>query len=84
MIILAAIIIASYIMYTLSIEIAAQFKTDHLYLTAFFVILGIMRYLQIVTVKRSSSDPTGILISDHFTQLCVLGWIAAFFLLIYT
>jgi len=83
MIILAAIIIASYITYTLSIEIAARYKTDNLYLTAFFVIPGIMRYLQIVMVKRNYSDPTGILISDHFIQLCVFGWIAAFFLLIY-
>lgn len=83
MIILAAIIIASYITYTLSIEIAARYKTDNLYLTAFFVILGVMRYMQIVTVKRRSADPMVILISDHFIQLNIFGWITTFFLLIY-
>ena len=61
MVVLAAVTIVSYIMYTMSPEIMAKFKTGHLYLTTVFVILGIMRYLQIMMVEQRSADPVEIL-----------------------
>jgi decaprenyl-phosphate phosphoribosyltransferase len=83
MVAMAAVTIVSYIMYTMSSEIIAKFKTDHLYLTTVFVILGIMRYLQITMVEQRSADPSEILLKDSFIQISILGWITMFGLLIY-
>lgn len=83
MVAMATITIVSYIMYTMSPEIIAKFNTDQLYLTTVFVILGIMRYLQITMVEQRSADPTEILLKDIFIQIAILGWITMFGILIY-
>lgn len=83
MVVLAAVTIVSYIMYTMSSEIIAKFKTGHLYLTTVFVMLGIMRYLQIIIVEQRSADPVEILWKDSFIQTTIIGWITMFGLLIY-
>jgi len=83
MVVMAAVTIVSYVMYTMSPEITAKFGTGHLYLTTIFVILGVMRYLQITMVEQRSADPAEILIRDSFLQIAILGWIVMFGLLIY-
>jgi len=83
MVVMAAVTIVSYVMYTMSPEITAKFGTGHLYLTTIFVILGVMRYLQITMVEQRSADPAEILIRDSFIQIAILGWIVMFGLLIY-
>jgi decaprenyl-phosphate phosphoribosyltransferase len=83
MVVLAAVTIVSYIMYTMSPEIMAKFKTGYLYLTTVFVILGILRYLQILMVEQRSADPVEILWGDSFIQVALIGWITLFGLLIY-
>jgi decaprenyl-phosphate phosphoribosyltransferase len=83
MMVMASVTIVSYIMYTMSHEIITKFKTDHLYLTTVFVILGIMRYLQIAMVAKRSGDASEILFKDYFIQLSVIGWIITFGFLIY-
>jgi len=80
---LAAVTIVAYIMYTVSPDVIAKFGTDKLYLTTFFVILGIMRYMQITFVEEKSGSPTEVLLKDRFIQLCLLGWIVSFGILIY-
>ena len=80
---LAAVTIVAYIMYTVSPDVIAKFETDKLYLTTFFVILGIMRYMQITFVEEKSGSPTEVLLKDRFIQLSLLGWIASFGILIY-
>lgn len=47
-----------YIMYTVSPEVLANFQTDYLYLTSIFVLLGLLRYIQIAVVDQKSGDPT--------------------------
>jgi len=83
MVIMAAVVIVSYLMYTLSEDVTGRFDTQHLYITSIFVILGIIRYLQITFVQQRSGNPTKILLKDVFIQLVLLGWIAAFFIIIY-
>lgn len=83
MVIMAAVIIVSYIMYTISEEVIARFHTEYLYATGLFVILGIIRYLQITFVLNKSGNPTKILLNDRFIQLVLMSWIIAFFLIIY-
>lgn len=83
MVIMAAVVIVSYLMYTMSEEVVMRIGTPHLYLTSIFVILGIIRYLQITFVQQKSGSPTRVLLRDLFIQLVLAGWILAFFIIIY-
>lgn len=82
MTIMSTVVIVSYIMYTQSEEIILRVGPD-LYITAFFVILGVLRYLQITLVKEESGNPTKVLLSDRFLQLIILGWISVFGWILY-
>ncbi len=81
--ILASITMVCYILYTVSPEVTERLHTDYLYLTSIFVLAGIIRYLQISIVDVRSGSPTKVLMKDHFIQLCIVGWIAAFAFIIY-
>lgn len=83
-IIITAIIIIAYIMYTISPEVVER-NGDNLYLTSLFVILGLMRYMQIIFVEGKGGDPTKIFLKDTFIQIVLIGWIVSFlvFSLIY-
>lgn len=82
--ILASIIMVCFIMYTVSPDVMQRFHSKHVYLTAFFVLAGIIRYLQITIVETGSGSPTKILMHDRFIQCCILGWISLFLLIIYS
>ncbi|BAF72473.1 decaprenyl-phosphate phosphoribosyltransferase [Sulfurovum sp. NBC37-1] len=83
MAIMASVVIVAYTIYTTSPEVVARFHSDYLYLTAFFVILGVMRYLKIALVLKDSGSPTKIVIKDRFMQLILLGWIGTFAWILY-
>lgn len=78
----STITIVSYIMYTMSPEVVERFH-GHVYITSFFVLSGIIRYLQLTIVYLKSGSPTKILLKDRFIQACILGWIITFFVIIY-
>lgn len=83
MMILASVVIVAYTLYTTSSEIIERVQNQYLYLTSFFVILGILRYLQITFVEENSGSPTRIVLKDKFIQLTLLSWIIAFAWIIY-
>ncbi len=83
MAIMASVVIVAYTIYTTSPEITEKFHTHYLYLTALFVILGIMRYLQIAFVHLDSGSPTKIVLKDRFMQIVLLGWIITFTWILY-
>jgi decaprenyl-phosphate phosphoribosyltransferase len=83
MAIMAAVILVAYLMYTVSPEIMAKYKTEKLYLTSVFVLMGVMRYLQITMLEENSGSPTEILLKDSFIQISLVGWILSFAFLIY-
>lgn len=83
MAIMASVVIVAYTIYTTSSEVVAKFNSEYLYLTAFFVILGILRYLKIAFVLKDSGSPTKIVLKDRFMQLVLLGWISTFGWIIY-
>lgn len=78
MVLMAAVTLVSYIMYTVSPEVVLRFGSDYLYLTSLFVIVGILRYMQITFVEENSGSPTKLLLKDRFLQLTVLGWVMSF------
>lgn len=81
--IIASVIIVCYIMYSVSEEVIERMGTSYLYITSIFVLAGIIRYLQITIVNVKSGSPTKVLMTDSFTQICLVGWLITFFLILY-
>lgn len=79
----ASVTLVCYIMYTVSPEVVGRFHSDLLYLTSVFVLLGLLRYIQITVVDKRSGDPTKMMLRDRFTQCVVLVWALTFLVLIY-
>jgi 4-hydroxybenzoate polyprenyltransferase len=79
----ASVVIIAYLMYTTSDSIIVKFGKE-VYMTSFFVIIAILRFLKITVVNRKKhGDPTRVLYKDLFIQLLILAWIFSFALLIY-
>lgn len=76
-------LLVSYLIYTTDQTVIARYGTDRLYLTAPFVIAGVLRYLQITLVEQRSGSPTDIALTDRFLIVTVIGWVVVFGLLIY-
>ncbi len=83
MVIMAAVLIVAYLMYTVSDRAVQVSGSENTYFTAFFVLLGIMRYLQITLVKQESGAPSKIVLRDRFLQLTVVGWLLTFTWILY-
>ena len=81
--IIAAVTIVCYIMYTVSPEVTKRLGSDYVYITAIFVLGGILRYLQISIVKENSGSPTKVVLHDRFIQLMVVLWALVFAAIIY-
>ena len=79
----ASVTLVCYIMYTVSPEVIEHFNTEHLYLTSVFVLVGLLRYIQIAVVDQQSGDPTRIMLHDHITQFIILAWLLSFLIIIY-
>jgi len=80
---IATITVIAYIMYTLSPDVMARFNSHYVYLTSIFVLVGIIRYLQITIVYLKSGNPTRIFLRDRFIQACIIGWVITFIIIIY-
>ena len=78
-----SVMLVCYIMYTVSPETIANFDNRHIYLTTIFVLLGVVRYMQLAVVDEKSGDPTKVLLRAPFTQVIVLCWAVAFLFIIY-
>lgn len=79
----SSVTLVCYIMYTVSPETIQNFHTNYLYLTSVFVLVGLLRYIQIAVVDKKSGDPTKVILRDRFTQLIVLAFGLAFLFIIY-
>ncbi|MBR1401915.1 MAG: decaprenyl-phosphate phosphoribosyltransferase [Prevotella sp.] len=79
----ASVTLVCYIMYTVSPEVVSRVHTDYLYLTSIFVIIGLLRYIQIAVVDEKSGDPTKVMLRDRFMQLIVFLWAVSFLFIIY-
>ena len=83
MAIMASVVIVAYTIYTTSFEVIASAQNEYLYVTTIFVIVGILRYLQIAVVQQASGSPTSIILKDRFIQFTLMGWIATFVWMLY-
>lgn len=78
MVLMAGVVIVSYIQYTISPEVIERLDTNYLYLTSFFVILGVLRYMQITFVEQDSGSPTKVVIRDSFLKVTIFLWLVSF------
>lgn len=76
-IVLVTIILISYVMYTISPDVMSR-NGEHLYLTSLFVFVGLLRYLQVLFVKKKGDSPTKLIMTDRFLQLDILCWLISF------
>ena len=83
MMIMGSVVIVAYILYTTVTVSTQRLHSEYLYLTSLFVILGIMRYLQVTFVEKDSGSPTKILIKDKFMHLTIIFWVLSFAWILY-
>lgn len=83
LVLVAAIMMVGYLLYTLSQDVVDRLGCDYLYISAIFVLAGVLRYMQLAMVDEKSGSPTGIIYHDRFTQVCVALWVAFFIIIIY-
>jgi 4-hydroxybenzoate polyprenyltransferase len=81
--IVGTITMVCYIIYTMNEGVMDRFGSSYVYLTNFWVLAGLLRYLQNMLVYQRSGSPTKVLVKDRFIQVCIAGWIASFFAIIY-
>lgn len=80
---LTGVLLVCYIMYIVSPEITDRLG-EYSYFTTLFVLLGLLRYLQLTFIKKASGSPVKILTKDRFIQLSIFFWLVTFAILIYT
>jgi len=78
MVLMSGVVIVSYILYTVSSEVTQRLHTEYLYLTSFFVIIGIFRYMQLTFVENNSGSPSKIVVKDSFMKITILLWLFSF------
>ncbi|MCC7246484.1 MAG: decaprenyl-phosphate phosphoribosyltransferase [Saprospiraceae bacterium] len=83
MVVCSTVAIVAYLMYCFSPEVTGRIGSDKIFYTALFVILGVLRYLQLTLVYNKTESPTRALLRDKFLQIVLLGWIGAFAWLLY-
>lgn len=83
LVLFSAITIVSYIMYCVSDEVMIRLESEYVYLTSIFVMLGLMRYLQQIIVKKSTKSPIKMLFADRFLLVVVISWVASFVFILY-
>lgn len=83
MMVCSTVAVVAYLMYCFSPDTNTPVTSDKKYYTAFFVIIGILRYLQLTLVFNKTESPTRALLRDRFLQLVLLGWIGCFVWLLY-
>lgn len=79
----STVAVVAYLMYCFSPEVTGRIGSDKIYYTSFFVVIGVLRYLQLTLVFGKTESPTRALLRDGFLQIVLLAWIGSFAWLLY-
>ena len=82
LIIVSALIMVSYIMYTFSTPYTG-IKEYIIFSSSLLVIMGILRYYQIIFVENNSGSPTDIFFKDNFIRILISLWVLLYAFVIY-
>jgi 4-hydroxybenzoate polyprenyltransferase len=80
---MAAATVVVYALFTVSDYAQFRFHAEALYLTTFPVVVGILRYLQVVVVQGVYGSPADIVLRDRPLQLIGAIWLGLFALFVY-
>lgn len=83
MVAMTSVVIVCYILYTVSPEVIGKHGTNQLYLTTLWVIVGLLRYMQLTFVEQKSGSPTRLVLKDYFLQAVIGLWIIHIYLILY-
>lgn len=83
LIIVASVIIGTYLMYSISLEVSVRLSNDYFKLTSVWIILAFLRYFQLTYVFRKSGSPINIFFKDAFLMSIVTLWMFSCFYFIY-
>ncbi len=75
--------VATYLAYTLDSHTRALFRTDWLWLSTVFVVLGVFRFLHIVRHRPHAESPTQEMLRDGPFVAIVLGWVVLVMWVVY-
>ncbi len=78
---LAASVIGFYALFTVSSYAIERYGSSYLYVTTFWVAIGIVRYLQVVIALGNHGSPTEIALFDRAMQCVIAGWFTTFVLI---
>jgi len=81
--IMGAVLIVCYMMYVTETDIMNQYQSEWIFMTSIFVIVGILRYLQLISVYRLIDSPTKIIYTDYFLQIVLILWVTSFGIILY-
>lgn len=79
----AALISTVYFGYTISQEVVFRMESSYVFLTTFFVIMGVFRYIQLIKSSKVYKDPTATVIDDWKLQGIIFIWILSFIIIKY-
>ncbi len=79
----STVAVVAYLMYCFSPEVTERIGSDNIYYTAFFVVVGVLRYLQLTLVFGKTESPTRALLRDGFLKVVLIAWIGSFAWLLY-
>ena len=83
LIIVASVIIVTYLMYSISPEVSVRLSNDYFKLTSVWIILAFLRYFQLIYVFGKSESPINIFFKDTFLMSIVTLWMFSCFYFIY-
>jgi 4-hydroxybenzoate polyprenyltransferase len=76
-------LLVTYMIYTTDRQVMAELGTERLVYTVFFLIAGVLRYLQITLVENRSGSPTTVVLTDRFLIVTGALWAATLAALIH-
>lgn len=79
----AAATVATYLSYTLDPHTRELFRTDWLWLSTVFVVLGVWRFLHIVRNRPEAESPTQEMLKDGPFVAIILGWVVLVMWVVY-
>lgn len=75
LIVLSIVLLSGYIWYCFTTEVMVRYASEWVFVSAVFVAIGLLRYLQLALMQHTLKSPNSILLDDRIIQGAILGWI---------
>lgn len=79
-----SVTLVAYIIYSVSDDVIERVGSDYVYVTAFPVFIGIMRYIQLSVIQKRTGSPVNVLFKDLFLLITIIIWIILFAIILYS